>query len=295
MLGFRIGWLGVAAAVAVLGRAESARACTTLGCEPPVRLQGMEYVPGNLVYFEVTAETPGFMALRTGSGEPIPASTRTVGGGRVFGPDAPIDPGTTVVLEYALNCYPGLENDAPSRGEFVFETYEHAPLTVQAGSMYVGEYGVELPAGTSQELAFVRVQPWVPSVDAFAEHLVTYSLRVDGEPWSAFAFVGSHWQVDIESQCGVEDDDYPYPRDSCGGLSFVPVGRHTLELTPHVAGYDGELAPITLDIETRCPDELFPSESCSLPSRRVSSNAAAAALVLFGVAAWLRRAVSRRR
>jgi MYXO-CTERM domain-containing protein len=293
----RGGSVGVAAAVAVVGRVETAAACR-FPCESPVRLQGMEYVPGNLVYFQVTADNPGSMALRTDVGEPIPASLRTMGGGRVFAPDAPIEPGTNVVLEYALVCYPGSdidrEGDVPTLGEFAFETSDHAPLTVQEGSMYVEEYGIELPAGTSQELAFVRVRPWVPSVDASAEHLVTYTLRVDGEPWSAFAFEGSHWQVSIESQCGVENDEYP--RDSCGGISFVSVGHHTLELTPHVAGYEGEIAPMTLEIETRCPsdDGSLASRSCSLqrgrsPAGRVPSSGMGAALLALGAVAWVRR------
>src|SRR5687768_10530519 len=123
--GARLAALGVAAAaVALFAVVETASACLTDACDPPVRLAGMEFVPDNLVYFEITPDNPSAMTMRTAAGEPIPASIRTIGNDRVFAPDAPIPPETDVVLEYEESCHSS-STQPPGRGEFAFRTVEH--------------------------------------------------------------------------------------------------------------------------------------------------------------------------
>jgi hypothetical protein len=302
-------WVGCAAASVVLGRAAPASACSFAAYGVPVRLEGMEYIPGNLVYFEVAVEDPGLMSLRTEAGAPIPASVREIGGTRVFAPDEPIAPGTSVVLEYDWNCYRGCEseNEGPARPgqEFAFQTYEHLPLTLQPGVLWVEEHGVEMygyePIMT---FGFVRARLRSPSVEGSAEHLMSHVLYIDGEVWDSFGFVGSNWTVKVASFCGPGQRWQEVNRDSCGGVSAVPVGHHTLEVHTRVAGYEGEIAPITLDIETTCSSEddprptensALPSESCSLPPGGASSKTAGAALGvvgLLGLLALSRRSVS---
>ena len=59
---------------------------------------------GNLVYFQVLAEDPGPLALRTAAGDAIAASIRTLGSDRVFAPEAPLPENTSLVLEYRESC-----------------------------------------------------------------------------------------------------------------------------------------------------------------------------------------------
>jgi hypothetical protein len=236
------------AAVVLLAPVEEAQACSLPACSEPVRLSGMQAVPGNLVYFEVTANEPGAMVLRTEAGEPIPASIRTIGNDRVFAPDAPIAPETNVVLEYELSCYDGTE--PPERGEFAFRTFEHLPVTLQPGRLFVEEYGVASPGQENSEHGFVRVK-LQPSVNYAAEHLMTHTLSIDGEPSSPWPLVGSAWQVSLDSYCRPPYTEVQY--DSCGSLWSVPEGRHTLTLQTHVLGQEAQPEPLTLEIETRCP------------------------------------------
>jgi hypothetical protein len=244
----RGGFGATAAAVVLLTPVEKAQACSLPSCSEPVRLSGMQSVPGNLVYFEVTANDPGAMAMRTEAGEPIPASIRTIGNDRVFAPDAPIPPETNVVLEYELSCYDDIESPPP--GEFAFRTFEHLPVTLQPGRLYVEEYGVASPGEANGERGFVRVK-LQPSADYAAEHLMTHTLSIDGQPWSPWPLVGSSWQVSVDSQCRYQHTEIEY--DSCGGVWSVPVGRHTLTLQTHILGQDTQPEPLTLEIETRCP------------------------------------------
>src|SRR5688572_15506772 len=244
--GIRWGLGATAAAAALLAPAKEAMACSFPACSPPVRLSGMQFVPGNLVYFEVTTDTPGAMSLRTEAGEPIAASIRTIGNDRVFAPDAPIAPETNLVLEYEESCYDGSE--APVLGEFAFRTFEHLPITLQPGELFVAEYGVAYPGQGNNEFGFVRVQVR-PSADYAAEHLMTHTLSIDGA--GSWSLVGSAWLVSIETRCEQQYSDIQY--DSCGGVWAVPEGRHTLELKTHILGQDTPLEPLTLEIETRCP------------------------------------------
>lgn len=298
----RVGALGfAAAAVALFADVEAARACSTAACGPPVRLAGMEFVPGNLVYFEITAENPAAMTLRTAAGEPIPASIRTIGNDRVFAPDAPIPPETDVVLEYEESCHSS-STQPPGRGEFAFRTIEHRPVTFQPGHLFVDEYGVAAP-GQGLERAFVRVK-LQPMADA--EHLMRHALSIDGHPLTAWPLFGSAWQASVDTYCLEEYSDIYF--DSCGGVSHVPEGRHTLILTSKIIGHDVPLEPLTLEVETRCPsadadappadgDDEAPSEaregaSCAVRGGRAASNPAAAVLLVLaalGVARGSRR------
>jgi hypothetical protein len=296
--GARLAALGVVTtAVALFAVVETASACLTDACDPPVRLAAMEFVPGNLVYFEITAENPAAMTMRTAAGEPIPASIRTIGNDRVFAPDAPIPPETDVVLEYEESCHSS-STQPPGRGEFAFRTVEHRPVTFQPGHLFLDEYGVAAP-GQGLERAFVRVR-LQPMADA--EHLMRHALSVDGHPLRAWPLFGSAWQASVDTYCL---EGYPEIYfDSCGGVSHVPEGRHTLILTSHVIGHDVPLEPLTLEVETRCPtadadappadgDDEAPSEvregaSCAVPGGRAASSHAATALLVLAALAVAR-------
>lgn len=273
----RLGCLGVTtAAVALLGDVEVARACSWPACSVPLRLPGIEFIPGNLVRFEVTADNPGAMSLRTEAGEPIPASLRTIGGDLVFAPEAPIAPFTTVVLDYEQACYPGYGGEPAPPGQFTFQTLEHAQITLQPGSLYVGEYGVASPGDESSERGFVRVR-MVPVADYAAHHLMTHTLTVDGQSGGSWPRAGADVQFDIGSYCHSDYDGFQY--NSCGGLDAVPEGRHTLSLQTKILGYEGEIAPLTLEIETRCPGAggLFDPETSSTPPESSGEEPAAGA------------------
>jgi hypothetical protein len=298
----RVGALGVgAAAVALFADVEAARACLTAACGSPVRLAGMEFVPGNLVYFEITAENPAAMTLRTAAGEPIPASIRTIGNDRVFAPDAPIPPETDVVLEYVESCHSS-STQPPGRGEFAFRTFEHLPITFQPARLFVQEYGVAAPGQGPGQHAFVRVK-LQPMADYAAEHLMRHQLSIDGHPSTAWPLFGSTWQVSVDSYC-LERMPPGIFFDSCGGVSHVPLGRHTLVLTSQIIGHDVPLEPLTLEVETRCPtadadappadgDDEAPSEvregaSCAVPGGRAASSHAATVLLVLAALAVAR-------
>lgn len=238
----------MAAAVVLLAPSKQALACSLPACSPPVRLAGMEYVPGNLVYFEVTADTPGTITLRTEAGDPIPASIRTIGGDRVFAPDAPIAPETNVVLEYEEACYGDVVS--PAVKQFAFRTMEHLPITLQPARLFVAEYGVASPGVEDSERAFVRVE-LEPSAGHAAEHLLRHTLTIDGQRYSTGPLVGSAWRVGVESACQRQFTEIQY--SPCGGVSLVPEGRHTLVLQTHIVGDDTSFEPLTLEVETRCP------------------------------------------
>jgi MYXO-CTERM domain-containing protein len=90
-----------------------------------------------------------------------------------------------------------------------------------------------------------------PDVNYAARHLMTHTATIDGRPVSSWPIVGVFDQLSIESQCLPQSVEIE--SDSCGGIGSVPVGRHTLSVQTRVLGYEGVIAPVTLDIETRCP------------------------------------------
>lgn len=238
------------AALAVFGRVHTASACSLPACSSPLRIPAAGYLPGNLVYFEVTAEAPGRMTLRTEAGEPIAASIRSIGGHRVFAPDAPIAPETYVTLEYEESCPPDFA-ETPLTGTFEFWTTAFSSIVLQPARLFVREYGVAYPGVDNNELGFVRVGMDSPDVNASATHLMTHTVAIDGVPISSWAINGELGLVSIESRCRPALDDVQF--DSCGNVWAVPVGPHTVSVQTRVLGYDGVIAPVTLDIETSCP------------------------------------------
>jgi MYXO-CTERM domain-containing protein len=242
--------LTAGAALVIFGQARAANACSLPACVAPVRIPNEGYLPGNLVYFEVTADAPGAITLRTEAGEPIPASIRTIGNDRVFAPDAPIAPETYVILEYDYACHAG--NQAPpERGTFEFWTVEFNSIALQPARLFVREYGVADPGVDNNEAGFVRLGMDSPDANYSATHLMTHTATIDGLPVSDWAIPGVFDQLGIQSRCRPESAEVQY--DSCGGIWSVPVGRHTVSVQTRVLGYDGVIAPVTLDIETTCP------------------------------------------
>jgi hypothetical protein len=244
------------AALAVFGRADVASACSLAPCSPPIRIPTEGYLPGNLVYFEVTADAPGSITLRTAEGEPIPASIRTIGNDRVFASDAPIAPETYVILEYDFSCYGG--NEAPlERGTFEFWTVEPNSIVLRPARLYVREYGVAYPGVENSETGFVRVGMDSPDVNYSAKHLMTHTATIDGLPVSNWPITGVFDQLGVQSLCLPQSADVQ--ADSCGSIGFVPVGRHSVSVQTRVLGYDGVIAPVTIDVETSCPGDDDPA------------------------------------
>lgn len=281
------------AAAASIAPIEEAVACTVPACDAPVRLEAMEDVPGNLVYFEITTDTPRGLALRTEAGEPIPASIRTIGNDQVFAPDAPIAPYTSVVLEYEEVCLGG---STPERREFAFRTAEHVPVTLQPGRLFVREYGVESPGRSYSEHSFVRVQ-LEANANYAAHHLMTSTLTIDGQPWSPWPLVGLNWRVSIDTFCPPGGGSTEIEYDSCGGIGSVPPGAHTLELRSHILGHDTP-EPLSLEIVTTCPDPSNDPDvatrevrdaACALHGGRVASGAGGSAWLLVGALAMVLR------
>jgi hypothetical protein len=314
------------AALGVFSQLDAASACLTAACQPPLQLPAETFMPGNLVYFEVTAEAPGSITLRTEAGEPIPASIRMIGGARVFAPEAPIPPETAVILEYELYCQPGYDNDRPP-GTFEFRTTEFSAIVLQPARLFVQEYGVAYPGVQGNERAFVRLGMDTPDPSYSIPHLLTHTATVDGVSIGSWPMIGNITQLEVGSRCLPQSAEVG--TDSCGSLVAVPVGRHTVSVQTRVVGYEGVIPPVTIEIETKCPadgdapvptepdapsepqqdpapppagvdDEAVPETgnvssdldgaSCAVASGTVTPKSFAASLLALGIVAWRRRA-----
>jgi MYXO-CTERM domain-containing protein len=237
------------AVAAVLGPIDVARACSLPSCGPPIVIPTTSYIPGNLVYFEVAVDAPGPMTLRTAEGDPIPASLRTIGHDRVFAPDAPIPPGTAVVLEYALFCH---GDEAPPNGTFEFWTVADSSIELQPARLYMDEYGIAHPGVEHDEVAFVRLGMTSPDLNNSATHLMSHRVTVDGQSVRGWVTPGALTPVEINTDCRPQQAEMEI--SSCGTLESVPAGPHTVAVQTRVLGYDGVIAPVTFEIETRCPE-----------------------------------------
>jgi hypothetical protein len=314
------------AALGVCSQVDAAHACSIDSCQPPLQVPAETYMPGNLVYFEVTAEAPGSITLRTEAGEAIPASIRMIGGARVFAPEAPIPPETAVILEYELYCQSGYDDDRPPE-TFEFRTTEFSAIVLQPARLFVQEYGVANPGVQYNERGFIRLGMDTPDPSYSIAHLLTHTATVDGVPIGGWPMIGNITQLEVGSQCLPEYAEVL--TDSCGGLWSVPVGRHTVSVQTRVLGYEGVIPPVTIEIETKCPtagDGPVPTEpeapsdpqpdpapaptgvdddavpetgnvssdvggaSCTVASGTVTSGSSALTMLALGMVAWRRRA-----
>ena len=278
------------APLTVLGQVDAASACSIDPCVPPVRLPSTSEMPGNLVYFEVTADAPGSITLRTAAGEPIPAGIRTIGSDRVFTPDAPIAEATDVVLEFELACSGDAVASGRGPGTFEFRTYNFRSVVLAPARLFVREYGVSDPGIESYETAFVRLGMDSPDVNHTATHLMTHTATVDGQVVSRWPMLGElERQLSIQSSCQPRQVEADF--DSCDTLWTVPVGRHTVTVQTRVLGHEEAIAPVTIEVETTCPEaEDEPDASCAFGSGTASSSTSAAlALLALGTLAGRRR------
>jgi hypothetical protein len=248
MAGYR--WASGVLTVLVVGGvgatlAERASACSPPRCPSSVRVPPMPYLPGNLVYFQITGDDPPDIALRTPEGEPVAASIRTIGTDRVFAPEQPIAEGTQLVLEYSAQC-------SPEPLEYEFEFMASAPVAMEfnPGRLEIAEVGVRQP-GRDGETSFVRVRHWPGASNGDTSFLMGHSSRVDGVPVWPLELNGENLtEVPVACRPRVSES----MRDTCGMLNTLPPGVHTVEVFTHVVGATTQPDPVSLQVEVQCPD-----------------------------------------
>lgn len=228
-----------------------ASACAGPECLPPVRLPGLTSMPGNLVYFQVSSDDPGVLALRTAAGDPIAANTRMLGGDRVFAPDAPIPANTDVVLEYREHCYDGPASESST---FSFHTTEAAEIELRPALLTLEEQGT-LFQGDQVAAAFIRLRHQGPVANAALLPLLSSQVWVDGD----FEHVQPS-ELELLMRCGSSQLDLGF--DTCGESPLVVLpGKHTIEVRSHLVGQATQPEPARLDVELHCPASTVPPEN----------------------------------
>lgn len=243
------GALAVFVGAVISTRSAPASACSLPQCPSPVNLPPAPYLPGNLVYFQITADDPAEIALRTAEGEPIAASIRTIGTDRVFAPEQPIAEGTQLVLEYSLQCY-GDPQPQTLPQTFEFMASAAVELAFNPGRLEVEEVGVRQP-GRDGETSFVRVRHWPGESNGDTSLLMTHTAEVDGVPASPLQLNGLDL-IEVPVACRPRVSDSM--RDPCGNLFTLPPGVHTVEVSTHVVGATTQPEPVSLQVEVQCPD-----------------------------------------
>jgi hypothetical protein len=113
---------------APLASMRQASACSSLNCQPPVRVfQAESHVPANLIRFKVTVADPGPLELRAADGTVVPGRISMLGTDRVFGPDAPPAVGQRLTLHYRPLC---LSPTPYTEGTFSFFVAEASDLNL---------------------------------------------------------------------------------------------------------------------------------------------------------------------
>jgi hypothetical protein len=225
--------------------AEVASACSPPLCPSSVRVPPMPYLPGNLVYFQITGDDPPEIALRTAEGEPIAASIRTIGTDRVFAPEQPIAEGTQLVLEYTVPCLP-----EPLQQQFEFMASAPVAMEFNPGRLEIEEVGVRHP-GRDGETSFVRVRHWPGASNGDTSFLMGHASRVDGVPVWPLQLNGENL-IEVPVACRPRVSESM--RDTCGMLNTLPPGVHTVEVFTHVVGATTQPGPVSLEVEVQCPD-----------------------------------------
>lgn len=247
----RLSLAALVVALAALGSATPARACSKEQCTPPVRLFARDAtVPGNLVYFQLLGgvnvdgdlQPPSPLRLETAEGEPISASVQTIGGDRVFAPDQTIAPGTRVVLKYRPNCFPAEAGTEEAEYAFTIgEAFSEVLLT--GAALQITKEG----EGESSDETFVELRyDYDASVGAKQlAHLVDWVPTIDGvkAPLGEDAL-----STRVTTLCTRSEEVI---RDGCGALSFVPAGEHDVVARGKIIGF-GDLPETRLSVETHC-------------------------------------------
>lgn len=254
--------LGLLGAALLIPR--SALACSrVLACEPPVRLfpEGAR-VPGNLVYFKVTAAQPGALALRTSDGRSVPASIRTIGMDRVFAPDAEVPPDLSLELEYTPVCPVGLQ---PTQTRFAFVTAPAQPLEIPTPTLTVEDRGEARDHGAANGVlaASVLLRYRAVCTSCSAAHLTDTHFDGD-EGWGQVA--GD--SIELLTSCeGLQIDN------SCTGEVLAPPGRYTVRAWSSVVGESERPTPAVREVELRCG-----LDGCAVGGARQAAHDGGAAL-----------------
>jgi hypothetical protein len=239
----------VAAGALVSTLAARASACSPPLCPSPVRLAPTHYLPGNLIYFQISGDDPAAIALRTADGEPVAASIRTIGADRVFAPEQPIAEGTQLVLEYSLEC---LSGPSPGTLQQTFEFMATAPgeIELNPAQLVIEEIGVRYP-DTDNEAGFVRVRHAPGDANGNASSLMIHTYTIDGIPTSGQAN-GSPGLVEVIAPC--HQPIAGAQIDTCGTFIRAPAGLHTVEVSTHIVGATTQPGPVRLEVDVQCPE-----------------------------------------
>ena len=219
-----------------------AGACSGPECTAPVRLPALAWLPGNLVNFQVLAQDPGVLTLRTAAGEPIAASIRTLGADRVFAPEAAIPADTDVVLEYRASCFDG---PASATSTFSFVTMAAAAIELRPAQLTLEEKGF-LYAGGEVAAAFVRLRHEGPVANSQALALSSSQAWVDADDHQQLQGA----QVEIVAPCG---STAALDIDTCNPPLWVDPGAHSVEVRTHLVGQATQPEPARLEVDLRCP------------------------------------------
>lgn len=230
-----------------------AEACSPPFCSAPLRLPELQRIPGNLAHFEVLSVDPGPLVLRTAEGEPIAASIRTIGTDRVFAPEQPIAPNTSVVLEYATRCGTELQP-----GSFEFLATEHGTLELQPAVLQVVERG-NTYSSSERETSFARVRYQAPDANGYAATLMRHTFTVGGAE-VGLSEVNGEPLIELSTSCTTLESENLI--DTCGRVYRVQPGIHTVVATTHVLGSQQQPDPAHLQVEVRCaPDSSDAAET----------------------------------
>jgi hypothetical protein len=238
--------LGVSA-VAVVGRAAPARACSP-PCETSVAVPRVSSMPGNLVSFRVTLDNPETLSLATAGGDAIPSHIVTRAGDRLFEPVEPLGAGGGLVLTYTMCPGAGAE-----LREFAFTTDEASTVELRPSRLEVVERGVLYPDLGDLAVAFVRLRYTSPDARGNAGHLFEHRATVDGQP-TVVTNTDGVLGVEIPTVCNQYTEDFA--RGMCEHLYSVPPGRHVVEVQSHILGEGEDPEPVQLAVETRCPRDV---------------------------------------
>lgn len=213
-------------------------------CAPPVRLfpEGAR-VPGNLVYFKVTAADPGVLTLRASDGRVVPASIRTIGLDRVFAPDADLPPHQRLELEYSTVC-PLPVGPQPAQGRFAFTTSEPQPLEMPTPrlTLEVLDEDSDHPAAHGIAAAYATLKYEAICQSCSAAHLTDTHFG-GHEGWGHVR----QDRIDLLTTCeGLQ------VADSCTGEAFAPPGRYKVEAWSSVVGAPREPAHAVREVELQC-------------------------------------------
>jgi hypothetical protein len=253
--------LGCALAGLLIALSGEALACGSWsGCPPPVRLfpylgtpsHGAVFrpdpVPGNLIYFKLLVDDPGKLTLRTEDGKVIPSSIRTIGGDRVFAPDASVDADLALELEYTTVCPSTLE---PWTDVFAFSTFEALTIDLEAPTLEVYEQGVRYPGVDHNDSSFVRLYYRSPSNGAAAVHLLDQHVTVDGFEHVFESVDHGGGYIEFHADCSPEATEVS--QIACGRIGQFGTGAHHVVAWSTIVGDPSEPAKAELDVTLKCP------------------------------------------